>query len=91
MVFVNGLPLGIIELNNPTDANADVWKAYQQLQTYKDEIADLLVFNEALVVTDGLNARVGSLTATAEWFHAVADVARTRTTNRRSNSSWRRW
>src|ERR1700751_1466349 len=59
---------GIIELKNPADANADVWKAYQQLQTYKKEIADLLVFNEALVVSDGMNARVGSLTATAEWF-----------------------
>ncbi len=68
VAFVNGLPLGIIELKNPADANADVWKAYQQLQTYKDEIADLLVFNEALVVSDGTNARVGSLTATGEWF-----------------------
>ena len=68
VAFVNGLPLGIIELKNPADTNADVWKAYQQLQTYKDEIADLLVFNEALVVSDGMNARVGSLTATPEWF-----------------------
>lgn len=68
VVFVNGLPLGIIELKNPADTNADVWKAYQQLQTYKEEIADLLVFNEALVVSDGMNARVGSLTATPEWF-----------------------
>ncbi len=68
VVFVNGLPLGIVELKNPADANADVWKAYQQLQTYKEEIADLLVFNEALVVSDGMNARVGSLTATPEWF-----------------------
>ena len=68
VVFVNGLPLGIVELKNPADPNADIWKAYQQLQTYKEEIADLLVFNEALVVSDGINARVGSLTATPEWF-----------------------
>ena len=68
VAFVNGLPLGIVELKNPADTNADVWKAYQQLQTYKEEIADLLVFNEALVVSDGMNARVGSLTATPEWF-----------------------
>lgn len=68
VVFVNGLPLAIIELKNPADANADIWKAYQQLQTYKEEISDLLVFNEALVVSDGMNARVGSLTATPEWF-----------------------
>ena len=47
---------------------ADIWKAYDQLQTYKDEIEDLLVFNEALIISDGLNARVGSLTATPEWF-----------------------
>lgn len=68
VAFVNGLPLGIIELKNPADANADVWKAYGQLQTYKEEIADLLVFNEALVVSDGMNARVGSPTATPERF-----------------------
>lgn len=54
VAFVNGLPLGIIELKNPADTNADVWKAYGQLQTYKDEIADLLVYNEALVVSDGM-------------------------------------
>ena len=68
VVFVNGLPLGIVELKNPAEPNADVWKAWQQLQTYKEEIADLLVFNEALVVSDGMNAQVGSLTATPEWF-----------------------
>ncbi len=68
VAFVNGLPLGIIELKNPADASADVWKAWQQLQTYQDEIADLLVFNEALVVSDGMNARVGALTAKSEWF-----------------------
>ena len=75
VAFVNGLPLGIIELKNPADKNADVWKAYQQLQTYKDEIADLLVFNEALVVSDGMNARVGSLTATPEWFMPWRTIA----------------
>lgn len=68
VVFVNGLPLGIVEMKNPADTNADVWKAWQQLQTYKEEISDLLVFNEALVVSDGMNVRVGSLTATPEGF-----------------------
>jgi type I restriction enzyme R subunit len=66
--FVNGLPLGLIELKNPVDQQADVWKAFDQLQTYKSEISDLLVFNEALVVSDGFHARVGSLTASKEWF-----------------------
>jgi len=75
VTFVNGLPLGIVELKNPADKNADVWKAYQQLQTYKEEIADLLVFNEALVVSDGMNARVGSLTATPEWFMPWRTIA----------------
>ncbi|WP_420094624.1 type I restriction endonuclease subunit R [Geothermobacter hydrogeniphilus] len=68
VVFINGLPIAVIELKNPADENADVWDAYNQLQTYKDEIADLFVFNEALVVSDGLTARVGSLTANKERF-----------------------
>jgi len=68
IVFINGLPLVVIELKNPADSSADIWSAYQQLQTYKDEISDLFVFNEALVVSDGLSARVGSLTANKERF-----------------------
>ncbi|MBL4608959.1 MAG: type I restriction endonuclease subunit R, partial [Pseudomonadales bacterium] len=68
IVFINGLPLAVLELKNPADSNADIWSAYQQLQTYKDEIPDLFVFNEALVVSDGLHARVGSLTASKERF-----------------------
>ena len=68
VVFVNGLPLAVVELKNPADLTADVWKAYDQLQTYKDEIGDLMVYNEALVISDGTNARVGSLTASPEWF-----------------------
>lgn len=66
IVFINGLPLSVIELKSPTDTNADIYKAYNQLQTYKDEIEDLFVYNEALVISDGINARVGSLTATDE-------------------------
>ena len=68
IVFINGLPLAVIELKNPADNNADIWSAFQQLQTYKEEIPDLFVFNEALVVSDGLTARVGSLTASKERF-----------------------
>jgi len=68
IVFINGLPIAVIELKNPADENADIWDAYNQLQTYKDEISDLFVFNEALVISDGLTARVGSLTASKEWF-----------------------
>ena len=66
IVFINGLPISVIELKNPADEHADIFKAYNQLQTYKDEIEDLFVYNEALVISDGVNARVGSLTATDE-------------------------
>lgn len=68
IVFINGLPIAVIELKNPADENADIYKAYNQLQTYKDEIEDLFVYNEALVISDGIHARIGSLTATDERF-----------------------
>ena len=68
VVFVNGLPLAIIELKNAADADATIWSAYSQLQTYKKEIPSLLRYNELLVVSDGRYARIGSLTANQEWF-----------------------
>ena len=68
VVFINGLPLALIELKNPADEQADVWKAWQQLQTYKEEISDIFNYNEALIVSDGFTARVGSLTADQERF-----------------------
>ena len=68
VVFVNGLPLGVIELKNPTDENATVWSAFRQLQTYKKEIPRLFAYNETLVISDGVEARVGSLTADQERF-----------------------
>jgi len=66
--FVNGLPIAVIELKNPAAEQADIWSAFNQLETYKAEIADLFVFNEALVISDGVHARVGSLTANRERF-----------------------
>jgi type I restriction enzyme, R subunit len=68
IVFINGLPIAIIELKNPVEEQTDVWKAYQQLQTYKEEIPELFNYNEALIVSDGLTARIGSLTADQERF-----------------------
>ena len=68
VVFVNGLPLAVIELKSPTDENATISSAWRQLQTYKNEIPSLFVFNLALVISDGVKARVGSLTAGIEWF-----------------------
>ena len=68
VVFLNGLPLGLIELKNATDEDATIWSAYAQLQTYKAQIPTLLHYNAALVVSDGLQARMGSVTANQEWF-----------------------
>lgn len=66
--FINGLPIAVIEVKSPDDESVDVWDAYHQIQTYKDEISDLFICNEALVISDGYNARVGSLTASGERF-----------------------
>ena len=68
VLFVNGLPLGLIELKNPADEKATVWTAWQQIQTYKAELSDLLSFNAALIASDGVDARMGTLTAGREWF-----------------------
>ena len=68
VLFVNGLPLGVIELKNPTDEDATIWTAWQQLQTYKAELPTLFSMNEVLMVSDGIQARIGSLTAGREWF-----------------------
>ncbi|WP_111748645.1 type I restriction endonuclease subunit R [Salinisphaera orenii] len=67
VAFVNGLPLAVIELKNPADLHADVTSAYNQIQTYKDEIPQLFEPNVANVISDGAVARVGSLTADESW------------------------
>ena len=68
IIFVNGLPLAVIELKNQADENATVEGAHNQLQTYKNDIPDLFHYNEIMVISDGAGARVGSLTAGIEWF-----------------------
>ncbi|HWM25726.1 MAG TPA: type I restriction endonuclease subunit R [Chthoniobacterales bacterium] len=68
VVFVNGLPLGIIELKIPEDTDKWFAAAYNQIQTYKQEIPSLMHYNEVTVISDGLDARIGSLTANQEWF-----------------------
>ncbi len=70
MLFVNGLPLVLLELKNPADLNADVWKAFHQLQTYKEQITDAFQYNEVLVISDGTEALLGSLSSDAERFMA---------------------
>ncbi|MBS7350164.1 MAG: type I restriction endonuclease subunit R [Comamonas sp.] len=66
VAFVNGLPLAVIELKNPANEQTDIWDAFNQIQTYKDEIDDLFNTNVAVVVSDGFTARLGSLTANPE-------------------------
>ena len=68
VLFVNGLPLVVIELKNPGDENATLEGAFNQLQTYKDQIPSLFRTNAALLTSDGLHARLGSLTANLERF-----------------------
>jgi type I restriction enzyme R subunit len=68
VIFVNGLPLAVIELKNPADENATVWSAFQQLQTYQAQVPSLFSTNAALVVSDGVQARIGTLGAGKEWF-----------------------
>ena len=68
VLFVNGLPLVVIELKNAADENATIWTAFHQLQTYQQEIPSLFAYNAALVVSDGMEARIGTVGAGREWF-----------------------
>jgi type I restriction enzyme, R subunit len=68
VLFVNGLPLAVIELKNAAGEKATVWSAFRQLQTYQEQIPALFAANAALVVSDGVQARIGSLGAGREWF-----------------------
>ena len=70
ILFINGLPVVLLELKNPADENANIWKAYDQIQTYKAQIPDVFQYNEVLVVSDGSEARMGSLSSNAERFMA---------------------
>ena len=70
VLFLNGLPVVVVELKNPGDENADLWAAFNQLQAYKEDIPDLFLSNELLVISDGIEARVGSLTADQERYMA---------------------
>ena len=70
ILFVNGLPLVLLELKNPADVNADIWKAFDQIETYKEQIPDVFQYNEVLVISDGTEAMLGSLSSNAERFMA---------------------
>ena len=68
VIFINGLPLGVIELKNAADENAGIWHAFAQFQTYKQQIQTLFVHNAVLIISDGLEARIGTISADKERF-----------------------
>ncbi|MDO8590518.1 MAG: type I restriction endonuclease subunit R [bacterium] len=68
IVFVNGLPLAVFELKNPADVNATVKNAFNQIQTYKSDIPSLFTYNALCIISDGIDSRIGSLTADMERF-----------------------
>jgi type I restriction enzyme, R subunit len=70
ILFVNGLPLVVIELKNPADEDADIWSAWNQLQAYHEDIPDLFAANAIEVISDGTTARMGSITSSRERFMA---------------------
>ncbi len=75
VLFVNGLPLVLVELKNAADENATIWSAFQQFQTYKAELPALFAYNALLVISDGTEARIGTLTAGREWFKPWRTIA----------------
>jgi type I restriction enzyme, R subunit len=68
LLFLNGLPIVLMELKNPADENATIWTAFSQIRTYKAQIPSLFTYNQVLIISDGIEARVGSLTADTERF-----------------------
>ncbi|MBX3310434.1 MAG: type I restriction endonuclease subunit R [Cryobacterium sp.] len=74
VLFVNGLPLGLLELKKPGAENATIASAYAQIQTYKAQVPDLFTWNQGVVLSDGFLARMGTLTAQANHFQAWKTV-----------------
>jgi type I restriction enzyme R subunit len=75
VLFVNGLPLAVIELKNPADEEATIWTAYRQLQTYQAQIPSIFATNVAFIISDGVQARIGTLGAGKEWFKPWRTIA----------------
>jgi type I restriction enzyme, R subunit len=68
VVFINGIPIALIELKNVADEKASIIHAYHQIQTYKKDIPSIYVYNEILIISDGIQAKVGTLTADRDRF-----------------------
>ena len=75
IIFVNGFPLAVVELKNPVDEDATIWSAFKQLQTYKAQIPALFNYNVVLAISDGMEARIGSLSADEERFMPWRTIA----------------
>lgn len=75
VLFLNGLPVVLLELKNAGDENATIWSAFNQCQTYKAEVPALFAYNALLVVSDGVEARLGTLTGGREWFKPWRTIA----------------
>ncbi len=67
VIFINGIPIAVIEVKNPSDEKASIWSAYNQLQTYMAQIPSLFVYNALLIITDGIEARLGTVSSGREW------------------------
>lgn len=68
ILFINGIPLLVIELKNLADEDATIWTAFSQFQTYKDQLPSLFRYNEILVISDGIEARAGTISSEKERF-----------------------
>jgi len=68
VLFINGIPLALIELKNPADENATIFSAYKQIETYKQEIPSLFNYNDIVIISDGTKAKAGTISSTWEWF-----------------------
>ena len=63
VVWVNGIPLAVVELKNPGSEQADIWSAHNQIQTYKNQIPTIFNYNEAVIISDGTDAKLGTVTS----------------------------
>jgi type I restriction enzyme, R subunit len=68
ILFVNGIPLLVVELKNVADEDATIWTAFDQFQTYKEQLPSLFRYNEILVISDGIEARAGTISSEKERF-----------------------
>ncbi len=75
VLFLNGLPIAVLELKSPSDENATIWTAHNQLRTYQAQIPALFTYNAVLIVSDGSDARIGALGVGREWFKPWRTIA----------------